>query len=106
LAIGSWTRDFRLVAGVIRPRDGRGFILSLNLYRPRGRSFRGVIPEIDIWRVANLMLKRYGEKAHMESAKRADELAAAGDDNGAAVWRRVMHSVGQIENKTPPGPVH
>jgi hypothetical protein len=28
-----------------------------------------LIPEIDIWRVATLMLKRYGDKAMMESAK-------------------------------------
>jgi hypothetical protein len=27
-----------------------------------------VIPEIDIWRAANLMLKRYGDKAVEESA--------------------------------------
>jgi len=27
-----------------------------------------VIPEIDIWRVANLMLKRYGDLAEAESA--------------------------------------
>jgi hypothetical protein len=31
-----------------------------------------VIPEIDIWRAANLMLKRYGEKAFDESSTRAD----------------------------------
>jgi hypothetical protein len=48
-----------------------------------------VIPEIDIWRAANLMLKRYGEKALKESAARADELAAGGDYNGAAIWRRI-----------------
>ena len=35
-------------------------------------------------RAANLMLKRYGEKALEESATRANELTAAGDDNGAA----------------------
>jgi len=29
-----------------------------------------MIPEIDIWRVANLMLKRYGEQAEVESARR------------------------------------
>ena len=52
------------------------------------------------------MLKRYGENAHQESAKHADELAAAGNHNDAAVWRRGMHSVGQLENKTPPGPAH
>jgi hypothetical protein len=37
-----------------------------------------VIPEIDIWRVANLMLKRYGNEAEIESAIRAEELAEAG----------------------------
>jgi hypothetical protein len=41
-----------------------------------------VIPEIDIWRAAQLMLKRYGYKALEESSARTDELVAAGDDNG------------------------
>jgi hypothetical protein len=59
-----------------------------------------------IWRAANLMLKRYGDKALEESTTRADELAAAGDDNGAAVWRRITAAVGQLANNTPPGPVH
>ena len=48
-----------------------------------------MIPEIDIWRAANLMLKRYGEKALEESEARADELAAADDYNAVAVWRRI-----------------
>ena len=38
-----------------------------------------MIPEIDIWRAASLMLKRYGEKALEESAARADELFAEQD---------------------------
>jgi hypothetical protein len=65
-----------------------------------------VIPEIDIWRAATLMLKRYGEKALEQSAKRAEELAAAGDDEGAMTWRRITSAVEQLENNTPPGPVH
>ena len=65
-----------------------------------------MIPEIDIWRTATLMLKRYGERALEESAARADELASAGDDNGVAVWRRISEAVGQLVNATPPGPVH
>ena len=51
------------------------------------------------------MLKRYGDKALEESAARADELAAAGDDDGVATWRRMTHAVGELANKTP-GPVH
>ena len=33
-----------------------------------------MIPEIDIWRVANLMLTRYGDEAVAEGTKRAEEL--------------------------------
>jgi hypothetical protein len=65
-----------------------------------------VIPEIDIWRVANLMLKRYGDRALVESARRADEVAAAGDTAGVAVWCRIINAVDQLANTTPPGPLH
>jgi hypothetical protein len=65
-----------------------------------------VIPEIDIWRAANLMLKRYGERALKESFARADELESDGDHNGAGIWRRIMQAVTELANTTPPGPVH
>jgi hypothetical protein len=64
-----------------------------------------VIPEIDIWRVAYLMLKRCGDEADIESSIRAEELADEGDHNGAAVWRRVIDVIAQLLNTTPPGPV-
>jgi hypothetical protein len=65
-----------------------------------------VIPEINIWRAAQLMLRRYGDKALEESVARADELVAAGDDNGTAVWRRITTAVAEFANTTPPGRVH
>ena len=65
-----------------------------------------MIPEIDIWRAGLLMIKRHGEKALDESAARADELALAGDNDGAATWRRIMAAVEQLANKTPPGRVN
>ena len=65
-----------------------------------------MIPEIDIWRAATLMLKRYGENALEQSATRADELAAEGDHNGAVTWRRIADAVVQLANNTPPGPPH
>ena len=65
-----------------------------------------MIPEIDIWRVANLMLKHYGDEADIECAIRAEELADAGDWVGEAVWRRIINAIGQLENTTPPGPPH
>ena len=48
----------------------------------------------------------YGDKALEETLARADELAAAGDDNGAATWRQITNAVVQLANQTPPGPVH
>jgi hypothetical protein len=65
-----------------------------------------VIPEIDIWRAATLMLKRYGEKALEQSTRRADELAGDGDHDGASTRRRITDAVVQLANTTPPGPVH
>jgi RimJ/RimL family protein N-acetyltransferase len=47
------------------------------------RSSRGGETRDTNWRAAQLRLKRYGEKALKESAARTDELALAGDDDGA-----------------------
>jgi hypothetical protein len=65
-----------------------------------------MIPEIDIWRVAMLMLKRYGDQTEVESAIRTQELAASGDTAGAAVWWRITDEIGQLVSVTPPGPMH
>ena len=63
-----------------------------------------MIPEIDIWRAATLMLKRYGETPE-ESAARADELRRPMITT-AAIWRRITDAVSQLANEIPPGPVH
>ena len=60
-----------------------------------------MIPEIDIWRVANLMLTRYGEEAMLEGGERAHELAADGDNVGAATWLRITAAIGRHEKLTP-----
>ena len=65
-----------------------------------------MIPEIDIWRVANLMLTRYGDAALAESAERAEELATDGDLAGVAVWLRVIDAIRQLAITKPIGSVH
>jgi hypothetical protein len=65
-----------------------------------------MIPEINIWRIATLMLKCYGDQAGAESAIRSAELAEAGDWAGAAVRRRITDAIGQLENDTSPGPLN
>jgi hypothetical protein len=41
-----------------------------------------------------------------EAAVRVKELALASDDDGAAIWRRIMVAVTQLANKTLPCRVH
>jgi hypothetical protein len=65
-----------------------------------------VIPEIDIWRVANLMLTRYGDEATADGTKGAEELAADGDLAGLAVWLRVIDATRQLAITTPIRSVH
>ena len=43
-----------------------------------------MMPETDIWRAAQVMVKRYGEDAPLEAAKRADKMLASGDMDGLA----------------------
>ena len=52
------------------------------------------------------MVSRDGEAAKLESAKRAEELAADGDLAGVAVWLRIIDATGPLAITTPCGPVH
>src|SRR5215471_18659663 len=91
------------LAAVLHPRPiARCGLIWVILHRGRLWQFGRVIPEIDIWRAAMLMLKRYADKAEAESTARADELSAAGDHGGATVWRRITRAVVELANKTPP----
>jgi hypothetical protein len=61
-----------------------------------------VIQEIEIWRVAVLMVNRYADEADANSFMRAEELAAEGDHAGAAIWRRITVAVEQLIDTTGP----
>jgi hypothetical protein len=63
-----------------------------------------VIQEIDIWRVAVLMINRYADDAEANADRRAEELETEGDYAGAAIWRRVTVAIEQLTDTT--GPPH
>jgi hypothetical protein len=52
-----------------------------------------VIPEIDIWRAANLLIRRHGANAELEAAKRADLMLDRGDDDGRLLWMRIRRAI-------------
>ena len=63
-----------------------------------------MIPEIDIWRSAQLMIRQYGDAAASEADARA--LTEQSDSAGGLVWRRIREAIGQLQNDTPNGPAH
>jgi hypothetical protein len=69
-------------------------------------SLSGMIPEVDIWRVANLMLTRLGNEAMLRSAQRAHELASDGDCAGAATWLRITNAIASLRTGHRRGLVH
>ena len=60
----------------------------------------GVIQEIDIWRIAVVMVKRYANDAEANADRRADELETEGDQARAAIWRRVTVAIEQLTDRT------
>ncbi len=49
-----------------------------------------MIPDLDIYRSANVLVKRHAQDAPIHAAMRADAMLEAGDLDGYAVWRRIV----------------
>jgi hypothetical protein len=61
-----------------------------------------LIPEIDLYRAAKLLIDQHGEDEPIRAAGRADELLAAGDTEGARVWRAIMEAIEELQRKREP----
>lgn len=55
-----------------------------------------MIPDLDIWRAAALMIKHYGDTADIEAAARADEYQAKGELDGQRVWLRIAKAIDEL----------
>ena len=52
------------------------------------------------------MLNQHGEDAKIQAGFRSDACLEKGDLDGAAVWRRVIKAIDEIENTEPDGAVN
>ena len=57
--------------------------------------------DLDIWRSANLLIKRHGEDAPIQAAMRADAMLEKGDLGGYAVWKRILRAVEELQGSAP-----
>jgi len=73
---------------MIRPTPGHRIAASLPV--------SAMIPERDIYRAANVLIREHGSEATIHAAMRADELLDAGDLDGAAVWRKIVKVVEEL----------
>ena len=60
-----------------------------------------MIDDLDIFRAADILIKRHGADAAIDAARRADELFAAGDLEGSALWKRILAAVLELTRTTP-----
>ncbi len=61
-----------------------------------------MVEDLEIYRAANQLVKRYGEDAELEAAKQADAMLEAGDPEGLAVWKRILKAVDELLAQAPP----
>ena len=57
--------------------------------------------DLDIWRAAQATIQAHGESAALHAAQRADELLAAGDMDGRAVWHRIERAIDELRKSAP-----
>ena len=56
-----------------------------------------MIPDRDIWRAANLLIREHGADAEIVAARRADEMLERGDRDGQLVWLRIGRAIVELQ---------
>ncbi len=64
-----------------------------------------MIPDLDIYRSANVLVKRHGEDAPIHAAMRADAMLEKGDLDGYAVFQRIVKAAEELLSKERPSGV-
>lgn len=62
--------------------------------------------ELDIGRSAKLLIDQHGADAPIRAAQQADQLLAASDIEGRALWLRILAAFKELMTTEPPGSTH
>ena len=52
-------------------------------------------------RAASVLLHRHGDDAELHAARRADELAEAGDEAGCRAWKQILAALDELRRTRP-----
>ncbi len=56
-----------------------------------------MIPNLDIYRSAQALVKQHGPDAPIHAAMRADAMLEKGDLDGYAAWKRILRAVEELQ---------
>jgi hypothetical protein len=56
-----------------------------------------MITDLDIWRGANLLIRKHGANAELEAAKRAEVMLGRSDDDGRLMWMRIRRAIETLQ---------
>jgi len=56
-----------------------------------------MIPDRDIWRAANLLIREHEADAEIVATRRADEMLERGDRDGQLVWLRIRRAIVELQ---------
>ncbi len=56
-----------------------------------------MIPDLDIYSTAKLLVDNHGSEAQIHAAMNADAMLAKGDMDGRAVWLRIVAAINEIQ---------
>lgn len=65
-----------------------------------------MISDLDIWRAAALLVKQHGDNAEVMVSLRVDQMTEREDNEGRALWLRIMRAVAELQATQPSGPLH
>ncbi len=60
-----------------------------------------MIPDLDIYRSAQVLMKQHGPDAPIHAAMKADAMLETGDLDGCAVWKRILKAVEELQGTEP-----
>jgi hypothetical protein len=56
-----------------------------------------MIPDRDIWRAANLLIREHEADEEIVAARRVDEMLQRGDRDGQLVWLRIRQAIVELQ---------
>ncbi len=60
-----------------------------------------MLSDFDLWRSAQVMVKRYGDGAATEAAMRVDESLDQCNLDGKRLWMRIMQTIEELQQERP-----